>query len=148
MPKKKKRSLTQREKQLLKHLRNGKTFRDAGLAAGYTKNYPRQAARAALYNIANKLDDLWTRHGLDDDSFISQHILPELNALETKFFAHEGLVRDERNVIAHGPRVQMIQLIARMKGMVKEASPESGTKQINVLILPSTILPSDARTDS
>lgn len=118
--------LTQRERKLLKLLRDGKTFKDAGLKAGYTQNFPRQAAHAALKNIARKVDDLWERHGLSDDEFIAQHILPALNADETKFFAHNGKVISQRNVKAWGPRVQMIGLIAKMKGMIKEEQENLG----------------------
>ena len=133
-PKSKKRRLTQREKKLLLCLSKGMTFREAGIKAGYTANSPAQSAHNSLRNIEKKAPDLFERHGLGDDAFIKLHLLPALRAKETKFFAHEGVVKDQREVIAWGPRTAMIALTARLKGMISD-SGEGGNTSIKILLI-------------
>ena len=143
-----KKRLTARERRLFKALAEGKNQTEAAIEAGYSTKHPRQSAHQAVKNIENKAPDLFARHGLDDDSFIDKHILPALNAEETKFFAHEGIVTDQRNVIAWGPRIQMNGLVARMKGMVIENREAAETKiGIQVILVPSGHRPVEEATN-
>lgn len=91
---------------------------DAARAAGYSAKWSGQAGSQALRNIQEKAPDLFERHGLDDDTFIETYI--RLNATETKCFLHNGRIIYSKPLIAHGRRVQMIQLVAKMKGLIKE----------------------------
>ena len=85
-----------------------------------------------MENIKEKAPDLFSRHGLDDDSFIDKYILPELNAMEVKAQLHEGEWRYSEPLVAHGPRTATNRLVAEMKGMlVKEQdTPNSGVRVI------------------
>lgn len=136
----KKKRLTARERRLFKALAEGKTQKEAAIEAGYA--HPRQAATQAIERIKEKAPDLFARHGLDDDAFIDKHLLPALNAHEKKFFAHEGRVVDEREVIAWGPRVQTNALVARMKGLIVESKEAPSTHVgIKVVIVPAEMCP-------
>jgi hypothetical protein len=46
-----------------------------------------------------------------------------LNATETKFFAHEGRVLDEREVIAWGPRATALDMLHKRHGLYKTQVP-------------------------
>lgn len=134
--------MTHRERRLFKALAEGKTQKEAALAAGYSVKNPDQSAAQAIESIKDKAPDLFARHGLDDDSFIKNYLVPALNAQETKFFAHEGIVKDQRDVIAWQPRTNTNALVARMKGMVVENREAPSTKiGIKVLIVPSEMRP-------
>ncbi len=42
-----------------------------------------------------------------------QRMAEELDAEETKFFAHEGVVTDQRNMVAHDIRLRALALLAQ-----------------------------------
>ena len=127
---------------MFKGLLEGKTQKQAALDAGYSVKDPDGSAYQALQIIKDKAPDLFARHGLDDDSFIEKYLLPALNAQETKFFAHEGVVKDQRDVIAWGPRTNTNALVARMKGLIIENREAPSLQQtIKVVIVPTTICP-------
>jgi hypothetical protein len=44
-------------------------------------------------------------------------LLEELYAVETKHFQKDGIVTDQRDVIAHGPRLKAIELLGGMYGL-------------------------------
>jgi hypothetical protein len=69
-------------RQLAKTKHQGK----AAIAAGYSPKHARQSAHQALESIRKIAPELLARHGLDDDSLIDKHLLPLMNAEETKFF--------------------------------------------------------------
>ncbi len=110
--------LTRRERSLFAGVASGLTITEAAVRAGYTKKCPAQAGSPALKNISEKLPDLFELHGLSDDQFIEKHLLPALNATEVKILLHRGKIRYSKPLIAWGPRVRIIELIARMKGLI------------------------------
>ena len=144
----KRKSLTARERRLFKALTEGKTQTEAAIEAGYA--HPGQAGHRAVQNIKEKAPDLFARHGLDDDAFVEKCLIPALNANETKFFAHEGVVRDQRDVIAWGPRTATNALVARMKGLIMDnrEPSDSGKPTIQVVVVNGVIRPhaSDSAT--
>ena len=44
-------------------------------------------------------------------------LVEEIEALETKFFQHEGVVTDERTVVSHSSRLKAIELLAQIYGL-------------------------------
>jgi hypothetical protein len=125
MPTKKAKCLTPRERALFKNIIKGMSITDAALAAGYSRKWPGQAGFQALKSIQEKATDLFERHGLDDDTFIEKHIKPALRARQTKCFLYVGKIVYSKPLIAWAPRVQMIQLITKMKGMIREDAQQS-----------------------
>jgi hypothetical protein len=86
MPRKKKRRLTAKQQELIRQLAKTKHQGKAAIAAGYSPKHARQSAHQALEAIRKTAPELLARHGLDDDSLIYKHLLPLMNAEETKFF--------------------------------------------------------------
>ena len=126
MPKKNpRRKLDSRQKKLIKALQRGATYAEAALVAGYSPRNPRQSAHDALKGIAKKMPDLFERHGLDDDSFIRDHILPALNATEVKAHFSGKKFHYSEPMVAWGPRTTTHNLVARLKGMSKEEQPQT-----------------------
>jgi hypothetical protein len=87
MPRKKKRGLTAKQQELIRQLAKTKHQGKAAIAAGYSPKHARQSAYQALESIRKTAPELLARHGLDDDSLIDKHLLPLMNAEDTKFFA-------------------------------------------------------------
>lgn len=84
--KKHRRKLTAKQRALIRALTKTKHQGKAAVAAGYSPKHARQSAYQALESIRKTAPELLARHGLDDDSLIDKHLLPLMNAEETKFF--------------------------------------------------------------
>jgi hypothetical protein len=80
------RELTAKQRALVRALTKIKHQGKAAIAAGYSPKHARQSAYQALESIRKTAPELLARHGLDDDSLIDKHLLPLMNAEETKFF--------------------------------------------------------------
>lgn len=132
--------LTRREQALFEGVAKGMSITDAARAAGYSQKWPGQAGCQALRNIQQKAPDLFERHGLDDDSFIKNHILPALNATEIKTSQYRGRFIYSKPLEAWGPRMAAIRLVAEMKGLIvrKREAPD---QQIRVLLVDRANLP-------
>jgi hypothetical protein len=104
----------------------GKSKTEAAKVAGYSPKNLAQSAYQAEKLMEEKVSDLYDRHGLTDDAIIENHLLPLLNAEETKFFAHNGRVVSTRRVKALGIRLPAVRLLAEMKGMLKKESENLG----------------------
>lgn len=79
---------------------------------------------------APDLGDLFARHGLDDDSFVQNCLIPALNATEVKAQYVHGDGKKQKAgfvysapMIAWTPRTTTNALVARMKGLIKEEAP-------------------------
>ena len=91
--KKRRRKLTAKQRALVRALTKIKHQGKAAIAAGYSPKHARQSA----YQARKTAPELLARHGLDDDSLIDKHLLPLMNAEETKFFAFAvGKGKDRR----------------------------------------------------
>jgi len=86
----------------------------AAITAGYSPRHARQSAYQALESTPKTAPELLARHGLDDDSLIDEHLLPLMNAEETKFFTLPvGKSKDRRRQIesrktANGALAKMV----------------------------------------
>ncbi len=85
---KKKKSLSPRQRGLIKHLSKGKSLGQAAIAAGYTNHYPAQAGHQALEQIRMRMPEILDQHGLTDHVLIDKYLRPLMDATETKFFAY------------------------------------------------------------
>lgn len=97
----------------------GKTKKQAALDAGY--------ALSTAENTKQKLDkkpavqrlfkETLDAAGITDDA-MARRLKESLDAMETKFWAKDGKVEEERNVVAHDVRLKAIELAAKLKGLL------------------------------
>jgi hypothetical protein len=132
--KQRRRQLTWREKAFLKHRAAGLTLAKAAIAAGYSVNSAKQAGAQAMDRIAEKVPELFARHGLDDDSYIDKHVLPLLHATEIKVFHHGKRILYSKPLAALSIQARIVELIAELKGM-KVKEKEKPGPGIKVLIV-------------
>lgn len=126
---KKKKSLNQRERLLLKSLATGATFAEAALAAGYEAKHAKQAGFQSFQGIKRKMPEILEAKGLTDSAAIDRYLLPALEAMETEFAKFEGKISDRVDVVAWGPRIQALDMLFKLKGSYapKEITGQNGT---------------------
>ena len=110
-----KEKLSIRERKFIKGLIAGKTPTQAMRDAGYKESTSMFMSGKKVKDLQPVIRDLMEKRGLTDDLLLKK-LEEELNAEETKFFQHEGIVCDERNVIAHGPRLDALDKAFKLKG--------------------------------
>ena len=129
--------LTPKQTRLLIRLAKGRTLTQAAPEAGYSPKNPSQSGHQALESIRKTAPDLLARHDLDDDAIIEKHLIPMLNAEETKFFPYSKKGRRlllERNVVAWGPRGIATDMLMKIRGLyIREA--ENQGPQFSVVII-------------
>ena len=131
---KKPRALSHQQRKLIKALPKAASVSEAGRIAGYSVA---PAAHRALAAIQRRMPQILDRHGLTDDYLVEKCLKPGLNAKETKFFAHEGIVTDSRTVVAWGDRRAYLDIANRLRGSYpKEGAPNGSGITINLGIWP------------
>jgi len=129
------RPLTRREQKLLDHVKRGKSLTAAAPLAGYSPKYPGQSGFQAMENIKKKAPDLFAELGLDDKSFIEKHIIPALNATETKVVLHEGKFKYSKTLIDWGTRARTNELVADMKGLRQKERENTALPGVRVVVI-------------
>jgi hypothetical protein len=97
--------LTQRQQKLVKNLAAGMNQSAAAIDAGYSDKNPRQSAHQAVEQIQRRMPALFDKLGLSDRAIIEKHLVPLLNAKETKFFPYR------KQIVARAVRRRRIQKI-------------------------------------
>ena len=127
------RKLTDRQRKLIEGIVEGKTGHQAALNAGYSPKNPDQSAYQAMKNIGERMREVMDRLGLTDEQLIQKHLVPLLEARETKFFAFRKTVAvpatkkrkeavkivqviDTREVEALGIRVSALDMAFKLRG--------------------------------
>ncbi len=113
MAKQKRIRLNPQRARLVKAMAAGKSVAEASRIAGYA--HP-NAAHNALRALKARFSDVMEKHGLTDDTLVTKYLLPLLNAKETRFFAHQGIVLDKRDVPDNGTRTSALDMAFRLKG--------------------------------
>lgn len=109
-------ALSDQQRSLVKFLAKGMSLTDAALKAGYSPECAGQSGYQALKAIRRKMPALLDSKGLTDEALIEKYLKPALEAKETKFFAHEGIVKDERELIAWSPRLTALDMAFNLRG--------------------------------
>jgi terminase small subunit-like protein len=78
------------------------SLKQAALAAGYSPKHPSKSGQQALDDIRHKAPKILESMGLSLENVIEKHLIPLLNATETKFFQSEGKITDYVDVEALG----------------------------------------------
>jgi hypothetical protein len=126
--------LNPRQKKLVKHLLQGKSLQDSAALAGYSQETLSQSASQALRLVKKKMPELMDDIGLTDKRLLAKYLLPALEANETKFFQHEGMVTDSREVIAWGPRLEALDKAFRLKGSFEADNQRHAVMPIGVMV--------------
>jgi len=96
----------------------------SALAAGYSDKHPGQSGWQALESIRHKMPEVLDEHGLTDCALIEKHLLPALEAQETKFVQRGGKITDQMNVVAWSARLRALDLVFRLKGSYAPTKPD------------------------
>ena len=135
-----KRDLTDRAKIFLAGLIAGKTPDEALKTTGLSDSYIKSHKKSILEHpvMQRTFVQVLDSAGVTD-ARIADKISTLMDAKETKFFAHQGEVVDQKEVEALGIQAQMVEFAAKLKGHVKptaEANPGGNTyidlTQINI----------------
>lgn len=136
----KKPKLTKKKQKYIEGLADGKTKMQAALDAGYTDSMARSATgnietpdvRAAFAKLIQ--ERIPGRKIVD-------RIAEGLDAEETKFFQHEGVVTEQRNVVAWSERRQYAELAAEFGGYFLPVKAENFAPVIPVQVITNIQLP-------
>jgi len=115
---------TYRERALVRNLAKGLNVTQSALAAGYSDKHPGQSGWQALESIRHKMPEVLDEHGLTDCALIEKHLLPALEAQETKFVQRGGKITDQMNVVAWSARLRALDLVFRLKGSYAPTKPD------------------------
>ena len=110
---KKKENLTLKQSRFVKELPKSKSVAEAGAKAGY---YDRPTAHRALKSISERAPEVLERIGLTIEHVANNCLRPLLEATETKFFANQGIVMEEKIVKDSDIRLRAIDIWAKLKG--------------------------------
>lgn len=111
-----KRKLGLKQKKLVKALTKANSVAEAGRMAGYGT---RESTHRALKSVQEKMPEIMDRFGLTDEYLVEHCLKPGLTAMETKFFQKDGLVMEEKDVIAWGTRRDFLDMAFKVKGVYK-----------------------------
>jgi hypothetical protein len=115
----------------------GKSKKQAALEAGYSKAMAEHPAKIETPDVKMAFTEL-----------IQQAIPPERGTLETKFFSHEGVVQDKREVVNWSERRQYAAMAAEMGGYhVPDKSDRDQGGPGVILILPDPPKPAPVIED-
>ena len=114
---------------------SGKSMKQAALDAGYSEHTAITACRDIMPHVRDTFRQ--ALHHRISVGKLSDTVAAGLDAEETQFFAHEGKVMDERNVIAWGERRRYAELASRLMGVdpPREASDGVSSKALVVQVL-------------
>ncbi len=118
-----KRALTARAKIIIHEIINGATEAAALKAAGYSDSCVAYRKTEILHNpqIQKTFRDVLDSAGVTDDR-IADKIASLMDARETKFFAHQGEIINEKQVDALSIQAEMVQFAAKLRGHVIDRS--------------------------
>jgi len=103
---------------------SGLSMAEAARRAGYSESTADQACRA-LMPQAREVFRRTLEHYAPLNK-VTKRIAEGLDAEETKFFQKDGIVQDERNVVAWSERRESAALATRLLGFMPEKTEVSG----------------------
>lgn len=115
------RQLTPRQVAFAGNLVRGSTITDAALRAGYSEKNLAQSGHQALKAIRLKIPELMDELGLTERALIEKYLVPMLSATSTKFFQHEGRVKQKREVADCDARLKALDMALRLRGSYASA---------------------------
>jgi hypothetical protein len=107
-------SVNDKRRKLMRGLAMGMNITEAGRSAGYGTP---QAAHRAVKQIRLGAPELLDLVGLPAEKVLRETFLPATKAMETKFFSHQCIVLEKREVINHDIRPRAGIELAKMHGL-------------------------------
>ena len=126
---------------MVKALAKGKAIGKAAIEAGYSPKNPTASGNQAIDAIRQAAPELLARHGLNDDALIQKHLIPLMNAEQTKFFSlpvGRGKTRTlqihKRNTVDWNARRDGLDIAMKIRGLyVREA--ENKGPEFTVIVI-------------
>lgn len=121
--KRRNRELSTRQKKYVEARLEGQSKSDAAITAGYSAKNAGQSGYQVEKAIAGRTRELMDDIGLTARLLIEKHLIPLLDATETKFFPWRKVTKhkteqiiDEREVAALGTQIQALDMAFRLRG--------------------------------
>lgn len=128
---------TPMQMEFIRGIREGKSYRQAALSAGYSEQIAKQAHRKIIPSIRARVEKELKRQ-FDSKRYVSG-ILRGTEATVTQFFSHEGIVTDQREVVDWRVRIRFLDLLADMLGSKIQRQqiegPAGGPMQLQVAVV-------------
>ncbi len=126
-----------RRQRFVEALVDGKSMRQAALAAGYSESMAATACR----DIMPQTREAFKRamHHRISIGKLSDTIAAGLDANETKFFQFEGQVTDHRDVVAWSERREYAKLAANLMSLESPKEQSEGSTNIEVNLMVSNV---------
>jgi phage terminase small subunit len=127
--------LTHLQRKAIVEKLKGKTDSRAARDAGYS---PATAHRASIDVFGKpvvqaKFAEIMERAGITDE-LLAQRLREGLDAKETKFFAHKGVVKGKRTVVANSERRLTAELVCKIKQHIpKDTEPPRAPIQVQLI---------------
>ena len=112
------RPLTKRQKKLAEGVARGLTIKDAGARAGYPS---KQSAHRAFQVIKLRFHPALEAKGYNVDQVLTEifeKIREKMEAKETVFFNHQGIVMETREIIPHDTQLNAAREMSRFLGII------------------------------
>jgi hypothetical protein len=106
-------ALPLRRRAQLKRVLNGEPIGRASLAVGYSSRF---SGSEALADTRKRLLAAMDHYSLTPESVVRDYILPLLNATKTTYFAHKGIVTDERIEEDNAVRKDAVDQVCKIMG--------------------------------
>ena len=118
-----------RRRKLIEACLDGKNLKDVAISTGLSPNSASAQVTSILKEPSTQQSfiSIMEQSGLSDD-FLAAKVKSLLDAQNTQYFQRDGIVTDERVVPAHETQRKTAELVARLKGHLKEKS----TGDINI----------------
>jgi hypothetical protein len=107
---------SKRQLEVVKHRAEGKTFKDAGILAGYSPKNAAQSAYQAIQGLRGRVPDLLDKAGLSEEIAIEKYLKPALEATETIYAQKDGKFTDRRQMIAWNIRMTALRTLLELHG--------------------------------
>ena len=121
--KRRNRELSTRQTMYVEARLEGQSKTDAAITAGYSGKNAGQSGYQVEKAIAGRMRELMDDVGLTGRLLIEKHLIPLLDATETKFFPWRKVTKhkteqiiDEREVAALGTQIQALDMAFRLRG--------------------------------
>jgi len=117
-----------RQLKVLKARSEGKTYREAGLIAGYPKANAAQSAFQAIAGLRGRVAGLLEKHGLSEDVGIEKYLKPGLEATQTIFAQSDGRFTDKRTLISWQTRMRALVMLFKLHGSYPPLDPKEAAE--------------------
>ena len=127
--------LNVRQRKYIKSILAGRSKAESVRIAGYGKSMDSSHVEQTP-KMKNALCEAMVRNGIDEES-LSQKIKDGLNANETKFFSHEGIVTDQRDIPNYSVREKYLRDALEVRGEIRGNTIDS--LSVGIIQIPAEV---------